>query len=72
MFQKTIIFYRLTDNELKKPGLTALSKHSIVTKLRPWKWKGLWWASWTSNPVEGVIIVFGGFDSHALPPFIKC
>ncbi len=33
MFQKTIIFYRLTDNELKKPGLTALSKHSIVTKI---------------------------------------
>ena len=33
------------------------------------KWTGHWWPSWTSNPVGGVRSVFGGFDSHALPPY---
>jgi len=26
------------------------------------------WASRTSNPLGGINSVFGGFDSHALPP----
>jgi len=26
------------------------------------------WASRTSNPLGGISSVFGGFDSHALPP----
>ncbi len=29
------------------------------------------WASRTSNPLGGINSVFGGFDSHTLPP-ISC
>ena len=34
------------------------------------KWKGHWWPSRTSNPAGGVTSVSGGFDSHALPPYV--
>ena len=34
------------------------------------KWKGHWWLSRTSNPVHRVNSLVGGFDSHALPPFL--
>ena len=30
---------------------------------------GSWWAPRTSNPVSGATSAWGGFDSHALPPF---
>ena len=28
------------------------------------------WAPRTSNPLGGIKSVFGGFDSHALPPLL--
>jgi hypothetical protein len=51
--------------------LKEIHNSSSILVFNRRKWKGHWWPSWTSNPVGGVSNVFGGFDSHALPPYFN-
>jgi len=49
-------------------GATLSGNIYYIERSQDWGADESRWASRTSNPLGGIDDVFGGFDSHALPP----